>query len=151
MKVRPLERLACLTFALLLIAGSARAASCRITTVPTFVFPQYDVFGDAVNVMGTLVWSCNKVTTVRITFGPSLDGTLMPRHMIGGQTGTDKLAYNLYTDATYGIVWGDDSPGTQSYTNTADTDSVRIFGLIKKGEDVSPGAYTDTVVVTVNY
>ncbi len=147
-----LARIAGFTLVLLMAAASARAANCRITTVPSIAFGPYDVFDkNPVTTWGTLSWSCNKDTTVRITLGPSVNGSLVPRNMLGGIGGADILPYNLYLDATFSIVWGDDSNGTQSYLVTGTSGSPRVYGRIPAGQDVSAGPYTDTVVITVDY
>jgi spore coat protein U-like protein len=68
----------------------------------------------------------------------------------------DQLLYNLYTDATYGVVWGDGTggsmtvdgafslPGVTSATHTA-------YGRIPRQQPVAAGAYSDTLGVTITY
>ncbi|RZO83203.1 MAG: SCPU domain-containing protein [Oceanococcus sp.] len=76
--------------------------------------------------------------------------------------GGDNLHYNLYSEPTHTLVWGDDS-GNQvggvlavplcvlglgcavvSAPHTA-------YGRIPAGQSVSPGSYSDTITVTVTY
>ena len=73
---------------------------------------------------------------------------------------TDYLSYELYTDAGDTNVWSPTATSgatVASGTGTGGTgagltaNSVNVYGAIPAGEYVTPGSYTDTVLVTVNY
>jgi spore coat protein U-like protein len=75
-------------------------------------------------------------------------GTIAQRKMTSGTNG---LNYNLYTDATYGTVWGASnvSGSTSSLTGNA---SHTVYGRIPASQvTVVPGTYADTIVVTVTF
>lgn len=71
--------------------------------------------------------------------------------------GIHALSYNLYTSAARATVWGDGSGGSSTVSDgylLAILTTVRdypVYGRIGAGQNVSPGAYADTIVVTVNY
>lgn len=77
------------------------------------------------------------------------------------QSGVNLLNYNLYTTAAYSQVWGDGSGSTGVVAGsmvigfvfwpTTDTGTHTVFGRIPGAQDVSPGAYLDTIVVSVTY
>jgi spore coat protein U-like protein len=73
--------------------------------------------------------------------------------------GASALQYNLYQTAAYQVVWGDGTGGSSAsaaslhLTPAAPVQQVvqTIYGQISPGQDVSPGSYLDTIIVTVNY
>ncbi len=74
-------------------------------------------------------------------------------------SGTRQLGYNLYGSDAFQQVWGDGTGG--SYYGTASVPltpanptqqvSGTIYGQIGAGQDVAPGAYLDTIVVTITF
>jgi spore coat protein U-like protein len=70
---------------------------------------------------------------------------------------TNSLAYNLYTDAGYSIIWGNGSSGTSvvsdSYSMTAGTilKSYPVYVQIPARQSVVAGVYLDTINLTVTY
>ncbi len=75
------------------------------------------------------------------------------------RSGTNALNYNLYFDAAFTQIRGDGTGGSQtgsasftlnSRTPVQSTTSV-IYGRIPAGQDVVPGNYSDTIVVTIIY
>ncbi len=78
-------------------------------------------------------------------------GNPTTRYML--RSGTH-LNYNLYTTNGHGSVWGDSSGGVkQTYNTLLNLGSVNftVYGLVFGGQFVTPGMYTDSVTVTVNY
>jgi len=69
--------------------------------------------------------------------------------------GTERLTYNLYADSAHMTVWGDGTGGTvvQSLSGIITLGSTRysVYGLIDPGQYPAPGAYNDTITVTVNF
>ncbi|MDJ0813869.1 MAG: spore coat U domain-containing protein [Woeseiaceae bacterium] len=101
----------------------------------------------------TLRWRCSNGFNTSIEIdGGTTTGNVDNRAM---SSGTDTLNYNLFTDNTYSQIWGDDT-GASARVAIAGTgmgnvtDSV-VYGrvLLADGQAAEPGAYTDTVVVTI--
>jgi spore coat protein U-like protein len=75
------------------------------------------------------------------------------------RSGTNILNYNLYYDAAFTQIRGNGTGGSQtgganltvSRTSPTATVTSTIYGRILAGQDVAPGLYTDTIVVTVTY
>lgn len=70
--------------------------------------------------------------------------------------GTNRLNYNLYTNAGHTVVWGTTTPacGTTRTdnvaSNTLQTDT--IYGLIPHGQTGSrSGVYSDSLIVTITF
>lgn len=73
--------------------------------------------------------------------------------------GSQRLQYNLYTDSIRMSVWGDGSGGSQTISDSVTiillggtNNDHPIYGRIPRGQTtLTPGAYSDTVTVTVTY
>ena len=67
----------------------------------------------------------------------------------------NSLVYNLYTDNTYGTVWGDGLGGTATVgiagTGIGNIGTTTVFGRIPlaAAQAAITGVYTDTVLVTI--
>jgi spore coat protein U domain-containing protein, fimbrial subunit CupE1/2/3/6 len=141
--------------ALLLLAGVAARADAACTISSTSVlFGAYDVFGvSPTTSTGTITYQCNnadKDVLISVSVGSS--GSYVARTLVKG---AERLNYNLYLDAAFSTVWGDGTGGTDTYfkhnpQNNRDVD-VTVYGRILAQQDVSAGAYADTIVITVNF
>jgi spore coat protein U-like protein len=70
--------------------------------------------------------------------------------------GEATIAYQLYKDIEHTMIWGDGTGGSDLvYANSipkeGGTQVFFIYGLIPALLKASPGAYADTVVVTIEY
>ena len=134
-------------------AGPADAAKCTIATTPV-VFGTYNVFTIApTDSTGTVVYNCNGgAKNVWITISRGTSSTFNPREMAKG---VERLGYNLYRDAPRSTVWGDFTGGTSVHLDPNppnDNDiNVTVYGRIPAGQDISAGAYADTVTVEINF
>src|SRR5437763_8256035 len=127
--------------------GAGAAPSCKTITVTTLAFGNYDVYAATpLDSAGTISYSCPPPATPAVDISAGGSGSFSPRRM--RQTaGTDTLAYNVYVDAARTTVWGSTPvPVTQGNNQT-----VQFYGRIFALQDVSVGAYTDTLVVTFNF
>ncbi len=146
---------------LIVVAGAATlatAASCT-TSVVGVAFGTYNpLAGTNVNSTGTVTVACSGVFGEVVSYAISLgtgSGTYTQRRMSNGGT---VLGYNLYTNTQRTQVWGDGTGGTavvsDSYTihNQAVTKNYTVYGRIPGGQtQVTVGAYSDQVIVTVTY
>jgi spore coat protein U-like protein len=75
-------------------------------------------------------------------------------------SGTNSLIYNLYTDNTYGTVWGDGTgttgvvSGAGSGMGIAGEKTHAVYGRLlasANGGSVDAGAYSDTITATITY
>ncbi|MDH3945493.1 MAG: spore coat U domain-containing protein [Chromatiales bacterium] len=66
---------------------------------------------------------------------------------------TDALAYNVYLDAARTQIWGNWSSGTSALRrfrrNGRYRESIPVYGRIFAGQDVDPGIYSDSLLVTI--
>jgi spore coat protein U domain-containing protein, fimbrial subunit CupE1/2/3/6 len=128
-------------------------ASCTISAT-SVNFGNYNVFnGTAVDSTGTITFRCNSSAfniSVSLTDGAAT--TFNPRTMIKG---AEKLNYNLYRNSARTTIWGDGTGGTQQYTNANPPNNsnvtLTVYGRVPAGQDVSAGAYSDTVTAVINF
>lgn len=142
-----------LTLVCLFIACEANAA-CTVTTT-SINFGNYDVGLTLHNdSRGTITVACDLTPPpdVAIMIGPSSNsGVFNPRKMRHSSI-SEFLNYNLFTDASRTVIWGDGTQGTSTVIRkvTKGTPAiVTVYGRIPAGQDVSAGQYSDTLTATI--
>jgi spore coat protein U-like protein len=65
--------------------------------------------------------------------------------------GPSRLGYRLYLDAGRTQPWGDSFASGLVVSNTKNNLNVPVYGRIPAGQLVTPGAYSDTVIVSIDY
>jgi spore coat protein U-like protein len=130
------------------------AANCTITTAPV-AFGAYDPVGvnAAADLLatGTVNVACTKGAPTTIDLGNGTNLLAGARRM---GSGTDFMIYDLYKDAARTQVWGTGLAGgtTAAYTAASvAVTAITVYGTVPMAQNVSVGAYSDTVVATINY
>ena len=68
------------------------------------------------------------------------------------KAGSETISYQLYRDAARTLVWGNTlNTDTKGGTGAGTTQNHDVFGRVPAQTTPSPGTYTDTIVVTVEY
>ncbi len=140
-------------------ASGAAAVSCSVET-PGLSFGNYNPFQGAPNdSVGTILVSCSGAVGSQVAYlvriGPGSSGTPNARMMRSPSGRT--LGYNLYTDAARSLVWGDGTGGTQTLSDALTLNGVgqtrrfSVFGRTFERQNVSPGVYTDNLVISVEF
>ncbi len=146
--------------ALLLIGTVSLHAACTVTGTD-LDFGTYDTNDGSVtdgvgnvNVHCTFLLAIALHYTVKLSTGGS--GTYSPRQM-AGPNASYPLEYNLYTNSSRSIVWGDGS-GVTGYNEFSSLlgllvhdRNYPVYGRIPAQQNVPPGSYSDTITVTVEY
>jgi len=102
---------------------------------------------------------CTRTTpyTVSLNAGTTTGGTLTQRLLANG---ANTLQYNLFTTAGMTTIWGDGTGGTGTVAGTgngvslASAQTLTVHGSLPDStanQDAPPGAYADTITVTVTY
>ena len=88
---------------------------------------------------------------VGLNAGASSGATVTSRAMTG-PAGALPLHYDLFQDSAHTKNWGD-TVGTDTIAGTGNGtgQSLTVYGQIPAGQGNRPGAYTDTITVTVTY
>lgn len=100
---------------------------------------------------------CTNLTGYSIALSAGSSGDFTGREMVGG---ADVLVYNLYTDNTYGTVWGDDTGATDVVSDVGEGMAPAnaivhpVYAQLLAVDNVGPvsaGAYADTIIATITY
>ncbi|MGB5101937.1 MAG: spore coat U domain-containing protein [Steroidobacteraceae bacterium] len=164
--IRTLQ-LAVAVLVLILCCGRPAIAAVDCSVAATGVaFGVYDPFttlpDDSV---GTITVTCRHVPPTRaervhytVTLSAGSSGAYSQRRMTAG---TALLGYDLYADGARSQVWADGGSATVTITgsmlvgpgvgNGTRTATHTIYGRIPALQDVAPGSYTDSIVVTLAF
>jgi spore coat protein U-like protein len=138
-------------------AVTATVQSTCSATAPALAFGNYTPGTGTLTGTTTIAVKCTKTTpfTVALNAGSTAGGTFVQRLM---GSGVNTLQYNLYTTAALGTVFGDGTGATGTVAGTgagiATASNVTVFGQLPDNatnQASVPGAYTDTITVTVTY
>lgn len=133
--------------------------SCSVAATPVN-FGTYDPLAASPDdASGSITVTCNVLVvgllaswTISLSTGAS--GTYSPRRL---SNGAGLLAYNLYTSSARTTIWGDGTGGTQSLSDSrllvvgTNQAIYTVHGRIAAGQDEAAGAYSDVIVVTLDY
>lgn len=131
----------------IMATSPAQAASCTVAAqgVP---FGSYDPFASSdLNGVGNLQVVCDVATPVQISLSTGA-GDYSARTM---RSGSGSLAYNLYADPLRSMVWGDGTGGSTTMSASQVTIDIPVYGSVAARQNPVPGAYSDTIIVTVTY
>lgn len=140
--------------------AAALAFSCQVSA-GSLNFPAYNIFSSyPADSTATLRVYCNipdnnphSPLSVTMSLSTGSSGNFSQRQMLS-LSGADRLNYNLFTDSTYSSVWGDNAaiPNTQtkSVSKNSPWDAL-VYGRIPPRQNVSPGQYSDTIIVTIEW
>lgn len=150
---------------MLFLAQSAAAAVDCTASANGVAFGTYDPLAAAADdSTGTVTVSCSysppgaNSVNYAVTLSTGRSGSFTQRYLAAGAS---SLGYNVFSNAGRSQVWGDASLGsvviTGSFTfGSGQGDRTRlrthtIYGRIPALQDVPPGNYTDSVVVTLTF
>jgi spore coat protein U-like protein len=132
--------------------GQAQTANTCTISVTGVAFGNYNVFAASpVDSTGSVSFACGvNVRNIQVSLSRGQSSSFNPRTMT--RSG-ENLTYNLYRNAARTNIWGDGTAGTTQYTiaNPANNTTRTIYGRIPAAQDVSAGAYADTVTATINF
>ena len=128
--------------------------NCVISTAPV-AFGNYDPVNvnaaADLDASGTVTSACTKGSTATIGLGLGSNASGSTRRMTDGSG--NFLTYELYQEAAETTIWGTAGGGLLS-PPAAPSKAARnftVYGEVAANQDITAGAYTDTVVATVNF
>lgn len=133
------------------------APTCTVATNP-LLFGTYYPGNGPLNADTTLLVRCSHGAAFTVAMDAGAGGGSLAQRLMA--QGTARLQYNLYTNAMRTTVWGDGSvssavvaglgKGLASGQAIAET----VYGVLPDSaanQQLPPGLYTDTVLVTISY
>jgi spore coat protein U-like protein len=142
-------------------ACAAVTFSCTVSasSLAFGVYPAYSA--SPVATTGTFMVTCTATGTGSATVAGTLSlstgssGQFATRTM---RAGTGVLDYNIYVTPAYGQIFGDGTAGTYQLSESGTITAGQVYqvggsmyGLVPARQDVAPGSYVDTIVMTVVY
>ena len=113
--------------------------------------------GEALTAVGNLTLRCtgNGNVSYSIALTTGLSGIYALRQM---GNGPERLAYNLYTEASLGTIWGNGTGGSQVVSGRLQFQGqpllivvVPVRARLPVQPAPAPGSYLDTILATLNY
>jgi spore coat protein U-like protein len=146
-----------LAASLLLFPAGAQAA-CTVSAT-TLAFGNYSPRSASItSSVGTIRISCTALLQLNVSYSIALSagggGSYATRRLTSG---SNRLPYQLYRDSAGTSIWGDGTAGTSTVTGVetlvllGSGRNLSVYGRLPPGQNVAPGAYADTVQVTVTY
>jgi spore coat protein U-like protein len=126
----------------------ARAGNCRIH-VGALAFGTYDPFSPVpLDALGTVGYDCRNEPGAVIALGRGSSPTFSPRTLRNGAGAV--LEYDVYVDAARTAIFGDGSaPGTVVQAVDDKRQTAVLYARIRAGQQAAPGAYSDTLVISI--
>jgi spore coat protein U-like protein len=136
---------------LLSLASLARnGMACNVSATPLDFGPVNPLAATVTDSVGQLTVTCPAPTAYSIGIDSGGSGDISDRRM---SSAGQSLHYQLYTDSTRSVVWGDGTTGTMSVPGQSDASgtSFQVHGRIPPQPGATPGVYADSLLVTVTY
>jgi spore coat protein U-like protein len=117
---------------------------CTVSAAP-LAFGDYNTFSAApLDALTNLALRCTRGAVTTITLNDGVNGV---RNMAG--PGSALLPYSLYSDSRRTTAWP--AAGMAWTAPDRTSHNIPVYGRIAADIDVPPGAYADTVTVTVSF
>jgi spore coat protein U-like protein len=136
---------------------ASATAVCSVSSTGT-AFGSYDTLSNNVkDTVGTIFVTCSGSVGDAVNYSIALsagDGPFASRFMEATST---NLNYNLFTDGSHAVIWGDGTGNTgtvsDNYTLSATTITRQylVHGEISAQNGPLAGTYMDTLVITLTY
>jgi len=126
-------------------------ASCIISSASTLNFGSSGVIATVINQTSTVQVQCTNTTpyNIGLNAGTATGATVATRKMTSG---ANTISYSLFRDAGMTTNWGQTvGTDTVSSTGTGAAQSFTVYGQVPAQSTPAPGAYSDTITVTVTY
>ncbi|MBA2320228.1 MAG: spore coat protein U domain-containing protein [Deltaproteobacteria bacterium] len=138
------------------MAVSASVSNTCTISSSEMAFGAYDpITGTAVDTTAALSVTCTQGTAEAITLGQGVTpgaGSTDAAPVRQMASGSNRLGYQLFSDAGRTVVWGNDpTTDVERVAATSAVENVMVYGRITGSQAAVAGAYTDTIVATVTF
>lgn len=127
------------------------SSSCIINSTSTMDFATVGVLTLNQDSTSSIAVQCTNSTPydIGLNEGTGSGATVAVRKMTSG---SNTINYSLYTDSARTSVWGNSiGSNTQHAVGNGAAQNYTVFGRVPVQAMPAPGAYTDTITVTVTY
>lgn len=144
----------------ILTAFGPAHAGCSVSS-PGLAFGSYQPFTtSALTSNASVSIACTGIVgggSYSLALGPTAvgPGDRISTRYLANPSGGDFMAFNVYTDASHSIVWGDSTAGSMLGGNIAVGDSnqlLTVYGRIPAGQNtLKTGSFSGGMTVTLTY
>lgn len=101
----------------------------------------------------TISVTCSNTHPYTVNVGFGANGGTEANRFMKNSANADKLAYNIYTEASHTNVMGDGTGVSKNVplVGTGAAQTVTVYGKLLQNQFVSAGTYADTLTVNVAY
>jgi spore coat protein U-like protein len=127
-------------------------ANCRVVSTNTLNFGSTGIWTSAVDASATFDVQCTNSTPYDVGLDLGANETGTTRRMVHGSDATQFVNYELYSNAGRTTVWGDTvDTDTVDGTGNGTNQTMTVYGRVPVQTVSKPGAYSDTITVTITY
>lgn len=144
------RRMRCLFSAagLLASAASAQAATCTVSATSGAFGTHTFLVASPSDSTGSITVSCDAGASYSLGILGGFTGTFTRAIT----SGSNRLAYNLFTDATRTVVWGDGTAGSARVSSSGTAGATHtVYGRVPARQNVPAGSYADSLIVRVEF
>ena len=128
------------------------STQCVITNTNILDFGTNGVLTVNVDLATTVSVLCNNLAPYTIGLDAGQFGSGVTARKMQGGPSSELISYSLSTDAARNTNWGNTiGTDTVSATGTGNSQTFTIYGRVSPQTTPRPGAYADTVTMTVTY
>lgn len=125
-------------------------AGCTVVTTNSLGFATESVLDKALDITATLSVLCTKGTGYNIGLNEGTNGVDIDNRVMKAG-GDDTVSYQLFKDEQRGEPWGSVEGDRLGGTGLGTEETHIIYAQIPRQDSVTPGEYTDTITITVDF
>ena len=131
-------------------ATATVVSSCNVSAT-NINFGSIGLLTSNTDTTGTVTIQCNSTLPYTVSLNGGISGATDPTQRKMAFSSTN-IIYGLYRDSARSLPWGATvGTNTASGTGSGTSQNLTVYGRIAPQATPKPGAYTDTIVVTVGY
>ena len=131
------------------------ASSCLVSATELAFGSITPIESDTVGLAktSTISVTCSNTHPYTVNVGFGANGGTEANRFMKNSANADKLAYNIYTEASHTNVMGDGTGVSKNVplVGTGAAQTVTVYGKLLQNQFVSAGTYADTLTVNVAY
>lgn len=127
--------------------------SCTVTASPMAFGTLTGLGSSNIDSSATIALACTPDAAYEVSLDLGINaGAGTQRELVNGADATQRIPYDVYSDAARTSAWGTGAGNTVTGTATGGVATLTAFGRIPTSATaVSAGAYSDSVTVTVEF
>jgi spore coat protein U-like protein len=127
-------------------------AQCTIVSTAVLSFGTNGVINANIDQSTTVNVQCTNTTPYNVGLDAGANGGTVTTRLMKGGPSNETIQYKLFSNSGRTTNWGN-TVGTDTVAGTGNgaSQTLTIYGRVPPQSTPTPGAYTDTVTVTVTY